>query len=128
MIKWSDYPLPRESLLEASSIYRDVMRDGLPALHFKPEWEVRIVPPFGCAMMRFWVDHNGKRVSVYADYFEELGYFGHQPYWEMYPRTYANGDGSTYQDVARFGIGDTEGLMKAIEAELNGETAEEATA
>ena len=116
-----DNPVARKALWEAGTVYRYVINGGLPALHFKPEWEVRIVPPFGCAMMRFLVDR--KRVSCYADYFEELGYFGQQPYWEMYPRTHANGDGSTYQDVARFPIANTEGLMKAIEAELNGEEA-----
>lgn len=86
----------------------------IPPLHFKPEWDVRIIPPFGGAMMRFTVDHNGRHVSVYCDFFEMLGFYG-EPYWEMYPRSY--GDSI---DVMRFPLADTEGLIRNIDEELNG--------
>ncbi len=100
--------------------FRDVcerVNESKP-IHFKPEWDVRVIPPFGGAMMRFSVTHNGKHISVYCDFFNALGYYGDppKPYWEMYPRNYADGS----MDVMRFDLDDTEGLVKNIDEELNG--------
>ena len=46
----------------------------IPALHFEKEWDVKIIPPFGGAVIRFHINHNGKHVSVYFDGYSELGY------------------------------------------------------
>lgn len=102
-----------------SDVYQKVLDIHIvPILHFKPEWGVKIMPPFGGAVVRFVVEYNGRSVSVYADYFGMLGRYGadgKEPYWEMYPRTYKE-----YSDVMRFDIGDTENLIKNIDEELNG--------
>ena len=45
----------------------------LPALHFDKEWDVKIIPPFAGAIIRFCINHNGKYVSVYFDGYSELG-------------------------------------------------------
>ena len=55
----------------------------MPKLHFKSEWAVKIIPPFGGAMVRFTIDYNGKHVSVYFDAFDRLGWVS-KPYWEVY--------------------------------------------
>lgn len=55
----------------------------MPKLHFKPEWGVKIIPPFGGAIVRFTIDYGGKYVSVYFDAYNRLGIMN-QPYWEVY--------------------------------------------
>ena len=55
----------------------------MPQLHFKENWGVTIIPPFGGAIIRFRVEHNGRCVSVYFDGYDRLGIVG-QPYWEVY--------------------------------------------
>jgi len=80
----------------------------IPSLHFKQEWNVKIIPPFGGAIARFWIDYNGRHISCYLDCYDELGYYG-EPYWEIYP----------YQDdVWRCGMMETEELMEKIEEVL----------
>jgi len=80
----------------------------IPALKFDPEWEVKIVPPFGGAMVRFIVLSGPYRISVYLDCNNALG-FMNAPYWEAYPIA---------DDTARFFLGDIDGLMAAIRAEV----------
>ena len=81
---------------------------GIPSLRFKEEWEVKIVPPFGGAIIRFWVFANGKRVSVYLDGYNMLSGEANEPYWEIY-----NGE-----DIERFKIGESEQMMARIEEML----------
>ena len=115
-------------LQPASMIYRGIDTDKIPCIKFKPDWNVKVIPPFGGATMRFTVERGGKRVSVYCDHFGCLGFFcdsdgNEAPYWEMYPRTYREADGELYQDTMRFALQDADRLVKEIECELNGETA-----
>ena len=61
----------------------------IPALHFEKEWDVKIIPPFGGAVIRFHISHNNKNVSVYFDGYSELGYVVDEndkpiPYFEYY--------------------------------------------
>jgi len=56
----------------------------IPPLRFQPDWNVRIVPPHTGAIVRFVVEKDGVRVSVYLDCYDQLGSFG-APYWEIYP-------------------------------------------
>ena len=62
----------------------------LPALHFDREWDVKIIPPFAGAIIRFWINHNDKHVSVYFDGYSELGWMYDEnndkpiPYFEYY--------------------------------------------
>lgn len=84
----------------------------LPALHFKKEWDVTIIPPFGGAVIRFFIDYNGKHVSVYFDGYSELGYMVDDdgepiPYFEYYDGTecyryFANESDKMMADIERF--------------------------
>lgn len=80
----------------------------IPALHFDKEWDVRIIPPFGGAVIRFWIWHNGKKVSVYFDAYDELG-FVNEPYFEYY-------DG---EECYRYLMNESEEMMEDIRNFLN---------
>ncbi len=121
--EWRNIKFPEETSREMSRVFRAVSEVPVPPLHFKPEWDVHVLPPFGGAMMRFVVSYKGSAVSVYCDFYSQLGFFNgeNEPYWEMYPRTYVDQHGNMRADTARFALDDTEGLMKTIEKELNAE-------
>lgn len=76
----------------------------IPYIQFKPEWEVKIIPPFTGAIVRFMVRYNGNTVSVYLDFFDNLGLYG-EPYWEVYP---------VNDDTARHAMNDISGLLDSI--------------
>ena len=82
----------------------------IPRLNFNSDWNVKIIPPFGGAIIRFNCEKNGNYADVYLDCYDELGYFG-SPYWEIYP--YDN-------DVYRCGINETEELLQRISEVLEG--------
>lgn len=89
---------------------------NIPYINFPPDWNVKIMPPFGGAMIRFKVKKNDsdKCVSVYLDCHHSLGYYGesgNEPYWEIYPAF----DG----DTARFDINNIKEIMEEIEKSLN---------
>lgn len=48
--------------------------EKLPVFHFDKEWNVKIIPPFAGAVIRFTIDYKNKHVSVYFDGYSELGY------------------------------------------------------
>ena len=81
----------------------------IPQINFDKEWGVRIIPPFGCAVVRFGIVCGKADLSIYLDCYDELGYFG-EPYWELYPHK---------GDVARFKMKDITGLKRAIRNEIN---------
>lgn len=76
----------------------------IPHLNFKEHWKVKVIPPFGGAIIRFWIDCEDKHVSVYLDGYDMLGWM-EQPYWEIY-----NGE-----DTERFLFGEHEQMMARIE-------------
>lgn len=78
----------------------------IPFINFPAEWEVKVIPPFGGAIVRFIVKHKQtqKTCSVYLDCYSELGACS-TPYWEIYP--YEN-------DCYRCYMEKTEDLLKAI--------------
>jgi len=78
----------------------------IPNINFHEEWDVKIIPPFGGALIRFRVN---ERVSVYLDVHERLGYYGGDPYWEVHP---------VDNDVARCDMKDVDRLMSHIEQAL----------
>lgn len=93
--------------------YRKWCRE-IPALKFDPNWEIRIIPPFGGAIVRFTADYNGKHVSVYFDAYSELGYMYDSndepiPYWEVF-------DGN---DCSRYLLGKEDEMMEHIKNTLN---------
>lgn len=79
----------------------------LPKFKFEPGWEIKIIPPFGQAIIRFTIDYNGKHISVYFDAYDELGIVGH-PYWEYYDGT----------DCHRYLLRDEEEMMNDIKEYL----------
>ena len=86
----------------------------LPYLHFEKEWDVKIIPPFCGAIIRFYIKHNGKSASVYFDGYSELGYMYDNndepiPYFEFY-----DGD-----DIKRYRMSESEQMMEDIRSHLN---------
>ena len=83
--------------------------NDIPALHFEKEWEVKIIPPFGGAVIRFTISYRGKHISVYFDGYSELGYMVDEndnpiPYFEVY-------DG---EDCQRYYMNETDEMMSDI--------------
>ena len=77
----------------------------MPYIKFPNSWEVKVIPPFGGAVVRFQVKKpSGDWKSVYLDCYDRLGYMGY-PYWEVYPV-----DG----DVRRCEMNDVDELLKLI--------------
>lgn len=76
----------------------------IPKLKFKSEWDVKIIPPFGGAIIRFTVDYNQKHCSIYLDCYGRLGVVD-KPYWEVY-------DG---EDCVRFSLLNHKCMMEYIE-------------
>lgn len=84
----------------------------IPYINFPENFLVLIVPPFGSAVVRFWVrDKNipDSHVSVYLDCYDELGYMG-RPYWEIYP--FKDGEPERYL------MNDVDGLIEGLKAAL----------
>jgi len=86
--------------------------DAIPFLNFPKKWNVRIIPPFMGATIRFQVTDKytkaGDFVSVFLDMDENLG-MSKKPYWEVFP---------CVDDVIRVDIDNTEKLMKTIKKSL----------
>lgn len=79
----------------------------IPFIKFPADWEVKIVPPFGGAVVRFLVNTPRKKnISIYLDCYEQLGFFG-GPHWEVYPDV----DGNN----SRFAMNDIRGLLDCID-------------
>ena len=95
----------------------------IPWLHFRGDWQVRIIPPFGDAVIRFQVIlPSGTLKSVFMDSRHSLGVWGDlstcEPYWEVYP----------YRgDVGRCALDDTIMLMEMIQDETSGDEDEQDT-
>ena len=80
----------------------------IPYINFPERFEVKIIPPFTGAVIRFLVrdkEYPSVNVSVYLDCYEILGIYG-SPYWEIYPYI----DGDTY----RCGINEIDELLQVI--------------
>lgn len=90
----------------SESFESDKWVNEIPYLNFKEDWDVKIIPPFGGAVIRFLVTKAGKnRVSIYLDCYSMLGSVD-MPYWEVYPYD---------DDTFRCPMNDTKALMDAIE-------------
>jgi hypothetical protein len=79
----------------------------MPFLDFRDEWQIKMIPPFGGAIVRFGVRERGCEsdfVSIYLDCYDRIGLYG-EPYLEVYPHD---------DDVFRCAMLDTESLIKAI--------------
>lgn len=81
----------------------------MPALEFPRFWKVRILPPFGGAMVRFQVVKGSAKVSVYFDAHGRLGAMD-SPYWEIYS--------NDIDDNERFLLGDEKRMLIKISRSL----------
>lgn len=85
--------------------------EAIPDITFPGDWKVKIIPPFGGALIRFRVKKGERKVSVYFDAYDQLGVMG-VPYWEIYPNAYG--------DTERYLMDDVEGLVEGINDALEG--------
>ena len=83
-------------------------RDKIPAIQFDADWQVKVIPPFSGAMVRFLILKGSKQASIYLDCYDVLARVGH-PYWEVYP---------VADDVGRCDIDDIEQLLVLIRRAL----------
>jgi len=81
----------------------------IPFIKFPSDWEIKVIPPFAGAVIRFMVKKGDAYVSVYLDCYDFLGCCG-QPYWEVYP--YNN-------DVYRCALNETDKLLQAIQESID---------
>lgn len=87
--------------------------EDIPFISFPKHWEVKLIPPYGLAAIRFLVrlkDKPSQVMSVYFDTHDKLGCMG-KPYWEIHPDI--NGD------CSRFTIDETDKLISTIEDVLS---------
>jgi len=105
----NDFELEMQrGIIEGKEKWRELSQQ-IPPLHFKEEWDVKIIPPFAGAVARFNITYKDKFVSVYLDWYERLGWFG-SPYYELY-------DG---EDTIRYALNQTNEMMDDIDKILNG--------
>ena len=83
--------------------------DKIPHVPFNKEWDVRAVPAFGGAIVRYRIQHQGAEVSVYLDAYDRLGCVG-EPYWEIYPNPHGECD--------RFLMNEVGDLVAGIDAAI----------
>lgn len=79
----------------------------IPYIKFPSDWEIKIVPPFAGAIVRFRVKKGNADISVYLDCYDMLGAVS-RPYWEIYPYSHDS-------DTFRCNIHDIDALLEAIE-------------
>lgn len=80
----------------------------IPYLKFPPDWEVKAVPPFAGAIVRYHIRKGKSFVSVYLDCYDRLGYMG-EPYWELHPFE---------EDTYRCLLNETDDLLDHIQLSL----------
>lgn len=100
---------------EISNYYRN-FHDKVPYVPFKRSWQVRAIPPFGGALVRYIVKWGDFTLSIYLDGDESLGFYG-EPYWELYPAS----DGDTF----RCAMDDVEKLVNACAASFRAKKREQ---
>jgi hypothetical protein len=83
----------------------------IPFIKFDADWEVKVIPPFAGAVVRFFVRKGAKEVSVYLDCYDNLGYMDKKPHWEIYP--------DKDDENSRFYMNETEELLSAIREALS---------
>jgi hypothetical protein len=83
--------------------------EKIPFIRFPADWDIKIVPPFSWATIRFAVRKWDKIRSVYLDCYGKL-WARYEPYWELYPYLW---------DCFRCDMNDVDVLLKAIEDSFN---------
>jgi len=92
--------------------YKDIddgwmkIMNKIPYLTFPTGCEVQIIPPFYGAVARFRIrraDTPLAEISVYLDWYGNLGGSPDTPYWEIY-----------LTETERFGLNETDKMMERI--------------
>jgi hypothetical protein len=87
-------------------------QNEIPFIQWPSDWEVKAIPPFAGAVIRYFIRHSkdySAHVSVYLDCYDQLGCVG-QPYWEIHP--------NTSDDCDRFLMAETKELLQGISDSL----------
>ncbi len=82
----------------------------IPELNFDSSWNVRIIPPFAGALIRFKVFKGDKYCSVFLDVFNNLGW-QKKAYWGVLSYT---------DDEYEIAMDNVEELMKVIKSIVDG--------
>lgn len=103
--------LEARTLIECHYEWRKWSRE-IPYIKFPGNWEVKAIPPFGGAIIRYVIKHENSNddISIYLDCYGELGAVG-EPYWELYPDI----DG----DAFRCGMNDIDDLLEKLHTLLD---------
>ena len=83
----------------------------IPEIPMKRGWKIRVIPPFGGAIVRFEIIRGKDRVSVYLDAYDKMGCMDRKPYWEIHP--------SDSGDCERFWMNEVKELSNAISKSLD---------
>lgn len=84
--------------------------DRIPFLDFDSNWEVKIIPPLKCTVIKFHLKHKEKAESWVSVLLEADNYFGgpaENPYWEVYPI-------DNCDSFLRIPLNETDKLLKTI--------------
>ncbi len=89
----------------------------IPFMRFPADWEIKIIPPFCGAIVRFVIRriNEEKSISVYLDCYGTLGSLG-DPYWEIHPyngdtyKCYLNETGNLI-DAIDYALGNKESIL-----------------
>jgi hypothetical protein len=109
MEKWAQYAQAR-IIVERHHEWEKWQME-IPFISFLADWEVRVIPPVGGAIVRFIVRHKQTKnsCSVYLDCYGELGGCD-VPYWEVYPY---------HGDCHRCEMENTEELLQTIKESIS---------
>lgn len=79
-------PLIAQSVVETSNYWHEWI-PYIPWIHFPCHFDIKIIPPYGGAMVRFEIrlhnQPNRRKVDVYLDCNQRLGFFDDKAYWEV---------------------------------------------
>lgn len=77
----------------------------IPFFKLPPHISIAVIPSFAGALARFLLRNEitKKDISVYFDAYNFLGFYGEEPYWELFP----NLEG----DVSRYKMSDIDDLI-----------------
>jgi len=93
----------------------DEYNTAMPFIPVLEDWEIRILPPFGGALMRFQLQKGKRHFSIYFDATGALGIMT-SPYWEVYPMILKEVDenGNPIEDTMRYYQNEFREMIKDI--------------
>ena len=95
-----------ETIVSTKYEWRKWARE-IPYLKVPDNWEIRAIPPFGGALIRYNIKCNNFVISVYLDAYDSLGCMDMKPYWEIHP--------SADDDCERFYMHEIDKLMDGLQ-------------